>query len=234
MHSMWRSIRSKVSSTFYLTAEHLSRSLRLLSSDLLSRHVNKCHSGTPATVAARANKRNNHANTATTATSFPNVTASTTASVPCDQCLQLRQHCDFGAPCGKPHFRFARDPLLNRPAPKVDATRQSPRAVILSKSAVKSSPPLGEEVRSRTLDTSSHFHMARRSLVVRSNMVLKLSTLAVNRSSSANTGQITALVSNAPSTPHPMVPNLCPCQTANSLVVIHIRSSPDQTGSRVI
>ncbi|KAG8935364.1 hypothetical protein FRC02_008169 [Tulasnella sp. 418] len=68
-------------------------------SDLLSRHVNKCHSGQGGpTTTGRSRK-----NAANSAASNPaNVTLSSVPSVdgPCDQCLLTQQRCDARAPCG--------------------------------------------------------------------------------------------------------------------------------------
>ncbi|KAG8879903.1 hypothetical protein FRB97_001321, partial [Tulasnella sp. 331] len=96
------------------------QSNRDLGGDLLSRHVNKCHSGIPPPIRGKKAAAASHQaqqlaqqqqqqqqiqpNTVPSNLGLPH--AST--DVPCDQCLHLQYQCDLGAPCGKCLLRKAK------------------------------------------------------------------------------------------------------------------------------
>lgn len=127
---MWRPVREKVSDIgvgcidlqsnrdqgiFELSALAFNS---LACSDLLSRHVNKCHSGIPPPVRgkkaaaaqqaqqaqqlAQQQQQQIQSNNAALSGGVPSNLGlpHVSTDVPCDQCLQLRYQCDLGAPCG--------------------------------------------------------------------------------------------------------------------------------------
>jgi hypothetical protein len=71
-------------------------------SDLLARHVNKCHANEKQTPAVNANRRKGSAS----------ASRATTSKQACDQCVQSSLPCDGCNPCGKYGRRMSLSILL--------------------------------------------------------------------------------------------------------------------------
>ena len=86
MPILWRSICSEVRPF----ASSCSIPLTLCLSDLLSRHVNKCHANEKPLPSTGARKKGS-----------ASVSRATTSKQVCDQCVQANSSCDGSNPCGK-------------------------------------------------------------------------------------------------------------------------------------
>jgi len=105
MPALWRSVCSKVSTeldSFWcrpLNDFCCMRCVVALVSDLLSRHVNKCHAGDkPPTTTAPTRRKGQHGSSSTRAT---------TSKQACDQCVVATLPCDGANPCCKYPIFFA-------------------------------------------------------------------------------------------------------------------------------
>jgi hypothetical protein len=89
MSTLWRSIRSQVSSTFSFFSLNVLSLNSLFVSDLLSRHVNKCHASEKPPTTTAPNRRKGSAS----------ASRATTSKQACDQCVVTNLPCDGSNPC---------------------------------------------------------------------------------------------------------------------------------------
>ncbi len=87
--ALWRPVRQKVCSSISRRTTHL-QSIFILGSDLLSRHINKCHPNEKPLVSSSTPSRRKGTSSASRAT---------TSKQACDQCVQSTLPCDGANPC---------------------------------------------------------------------------------------------------------------------------------------
>jgi hypothetical protein len=87
--ALWRPVRQKVCSSISRRTTHLQSNF-ILGSDLLSRHINKCHPNEKPLVSSSTPSRRKGTSSASRAT---------TSKQACDQCVQSTLPCDGANPC---------------------------------------------------------------------------------------------------------------------------------------